>query len=89
MTTISKTDLIKTVSGKTGYSAQGTGQIIDAFLAEISELTAAGHSVALHKFGKFVQRERAARVGRNPRTGEAVEIAAHKTLAFKASKSAV
>lgn len=84
----SKSDLVKAVAEKTGYTQHGTAEIIDAFLAEITARTSAGSVVMLHKFGKFEARARPARSGRNPRTGEQVEIAASTRLTFKASKSA-
>ena len=60
---------------------------VDAVFASIEEFLAAGEKVQLIGFGNFEVRERAARQGRNPQTGEAISIAASKVPAFKAGKA--
>lgn len=57
-----------------------------ALLAEITESLAAGHNVTMHGIGKFSVVTRAARKGRNPRTGEGMEIPTKNAVVFKAAK---
>ncbi len=60
--------------------------MIEAFITEVSGALAKGEKVDLRGFGNFVAREKKARQGRNPKTGETIEIAARKAVAFKPSK---
>ena len=66
--------------------AEEIEQVVDIFFDEISERLAEGGRVELRGFGAFSTREREARVGRNPRTGEAVEVPAKRVPYFKAGK---
>jgi len=61
--------------------------IVDTILSEMSDALVNGDRIELRGFGAFSVKERAARIGRNPRTGESVEVAAKKLPAFKAGKS--
>lgn len=87
MTNFTKTDLIKAVSQATGIKKTEAESAVSAVLSIIREEATAGKTVALPGFGRFTLKERAARIGRNPRTGEPVQIAASQTLAFKPAKS--
>ena len=58
-----------------------------SLIATITETLQAGEKIAIPSLGTFEVRERAARIGRNPRTGETVEIAAKKLPVFKAAKA--
>lgn len=62
------------------------GQALDATISAISEALKAGETVTLVGFGTFSVKERAARSGRNPKTGETIKIAATKVPGFKAGK---
>jgi DNA-binding protein HU-beta len=64
-------------------SALAAEQVVDAVTASIRRVTAQGLTVNLRGFGQFEMKSRAARVGRNVRTGEPVEIAATRKLTFK------
>lgn len=66
--------------------AEEIEQVVDIFFYEISDRLAEGGRVELRGFGAFSTREREARVGRNPRTGEAVEVPAKRVPYFKAGK---
>lgn len=66
--------------------AEEIEQVVDIFFDEISERLAEGGRVELRGFGAFSTREREARTGRNPRTGEAVEVPAKRVPYFKAGK---
>ena len=61
--------------------------IVETILSEMSEALVKGDRIELRGFGAFSVKERAARIGRNPRTGESVEVAAKRLPAFKAGKS--
>ena len=81
-----KTELIDHVAQKTGLSKADVSRVLDETLSQIRETVSTGESVALRGFGTFRMAERAARTGRNPRTGEPIEIASSRSLAFKPSK---
>ena len=84
---MNKTDLITKVSELTELSKKDATKAVDAVFDAISDALQAGDKVQLVGFGNFEVRERQARKGRNPQTGEEIEIAASKTPAFKPGKS--
>jgi DNA-binding protein HU-beta len=83
---MNKAELIDAVSNHSGVARADAQRAVDAVLESISAALKGGDSVALVGFGTFVVKERAARSGRNPRTGEVIEIAAVKMPVFKAGK---
>ncbi len=83
---MNKNELITKIA-ETGLSKKDAGTALDAAIAAIGDALANGESVQLIGFGTFSVKERAAREGRNPRTGEVVKIKAAKTPAFKAGKA--
>jgi len=87
MARINKPALIEAIAAKAGITKAQAESALDAITATISESTQAGHSVALHGFGTFSMRQRAARPGRNPHTGAPIDLPASQSLGFKASKS--
>ena len=84
---MNKTELIAAVSEKTGVSKKDCEKTISAMLDQVAESLAQGDKVQIVGFGSFEVKERQARTGRNPKTGEAVEIAASKAPVFKAGKA--
>ncbi|PFG17852.1 DNA-binding protein HU-beta [Propionicimonas paludicola] len=76
-------ELVAEVADKTGLSAHSAQAAVDALLEVIVDEVAAGRPVILAGFGTFEARDRAARTGRNPRTGEPMEIAAARVPVFK------
>ena len=80
---MNKSELIGLVAEKTGSSKADATTALDAVLDGIADQLADGNSVVLAGFGTFETRDRAARTGRNPQTGESMEIAASKAPAFK------
>lgn len=66
--------------------AEEVEQVVDIFFDEIAQRLAEGGRVELRGFGAFSTREREARTGRNPRTGESVDVAAKRVPYFKAGK---
>jgi DNA-binding protein HU-beta len=83
---MNKNDLIAAVADKTGTSKAQAGQSVDATFDAITDALKAGDDVKIIGFGNFNVAKRAASVGRNPRTGEAIKIAASKSPKFKAGK---
>ncbi|MGM9681293.1 MAG: HU family DNA-binding protein [Eubacteriales bacterium] len=84
---MNKTELIQTVAEAAGLSKKDATAAVNATLDAISKTLIDGDKVQLVGFGTFEVRERAARTGKNPATGETVEIAACKSPAFKAGKA--
>jgi DNA-binding protein HU-beta len=80
---MNKADLVSAVMTSTGLSGAESEAALDAVLAAVVEAVATGDKVVLAGFGTFEPRHRAARGGRNPQTGEPIEIAASTTAAFK------
>jgi DNA-binding protein HU-beta len=81
---MNKSELIAAVVERADTSKAEAGRILDAVLAEIQKSLADGDEVAVTGFGKFSVSKRAARQGRNPRTGAAVQIPASKAPRFSA-----
>lgn len=82
-----KKELIDSIAERTGVKKSDAELVLNATLAEIERALLAGQPVTLHGFGTFELKKRDARTGRNPRTGEPVEIAASTTVAFKPAKA--
>lgn len=84
---MNKAELAASVAAKSGLSKKDAEKSIDALVEAIQEALSQGDKVTLVGFGTFEVRERAARKGRNPQTGEEIDIAAAKVPSFKAGKS--
>ncbi len=81
-----KVDLINHVAAEAGLSKVDAGAAVDAVVGGITGALSSGDSVSLVGFGTFSVTNRAARTARNPRTGEAIQVAASKAPKFKAGK---
>ena len=81
---MNKTELINAVAAKAEISKKDADKALTAVLASIEEALVKGDKVQLIGVGTFEVKERAARTGHNPKTGEAIEIAAAKLPSFKA-----
>ncbi|QRN85237.1 HU family DNA-binding protein [Clostridia bacterium] len=84
---MNKGELIASVAEKAELSKKDAEKVVGAVLDGITETLVAGDKVQIIGFGTFEVRERAARVGRNPKTGAELKIAASKVPAFKAGKA--
>ena len=82
-----KTELIAAVAEKTGLTKKDAERVINATFETIAAGLAKGDKVAVSGFGNFEVKAREARVGRNPRTKETIQIPATKLPAFKAAKA--
>lgn len=87
MGTVSKDALVRAVAETTGQQMAVTKATIDAFLDTVRNRAEAGDTLRLMGFGSFSVKARPARMGRNPSTGEAIEIPETRRLVFKASKA--
>ncbi|HEY3759859.1 MAG TPA: HU family DNA-binding protein [Solirubrobacteraceae bacterium] len=84
---MTKNDLADKVAERTGLAASEARQALDAAIDAVADELAAGGEVALAGFGKFSVSHRAARQGRNPATGETINIAASKAAKFSAASA--
>ncbi len=84
---MTKQELIDIVAEKGGLTKKETGNILDIILNTITETMTRGEKVALVGFGTFEAKTRKARQGRNPATGETIEIAARTVPSFKAGRA--
>jgi len=84
---MNKGELIDSVAASAGMSRADATKAVDAVLDSVTRTLANGGSVSLVGFGTFGVKSRAARMGRNPRTGEAIQIKASNVPGFKAGKA--
>ena len=84
---MNKAELLSTVAERAAVSKKDTARVVDTLMDTIAEVLAKGEKVQLVGFGNFEVRERSARKGRNPQTGEEIQIQASKTPAFKPGKA--
>ena len=84
---MNKTDLISTVASKSGLKQAEAATAIDGVLSAIKDALKEGNDVRLVGFGTFSVTERSASEGRNPKTGEKIQIPASKQARFKAGKT--
>ncbi|MBK1722306.1 HU family DNA-binding protein [Thiocystis violacea] len=84
---MNKSELIEKMAEAADISKTAAARALDAFTDSIAIALKEGDTVSLIGFGTFAVKERAARTGRNPQTGAAIEIKASKTPSFKAGKA--
>ena len=84
---MNRTELVAVVAEKTGLTKKDAERMVCATFDTITESLAKGEKVQISGFGIFEVKEREARVGRNPRTKESIQIPASRQPAFKASKT--
>ncbi len=84
---VNKSELIDAIAESAELSKVDAGRALDAVVSAVTRALKSGDSVTLVGFGSFVVKERAARTGRDPRSGKEIQIAASKAPAFKPGKS--
>ncbi|MFO8151751.1 HU family DNA-binding protein [Thioalkalivibrio sp.] len=84
---MNKSELIEAIAEEADVPKAQAGRVIDAMTSVVGDALSEGQQVSMVGFGTFMVRERPARSGRNPRTGETIQIAASKTPSFKAGKA--
>jgi len=84
---MTKTELVGKIASEAGISKAQAEKAVDGFVSAVSDALASGDKITLVGFGTFSIGERAQREGRNPRTGEKIQIPASKIVKFKAGKT--
>lgn len=84
---MNKTELIEKLALDTGVTKKVAAEVLDAYHTIVANELAADNDVVIVGFGTWSAKHREARTGRNPRTGEPLELAASRTPAFKAGKA--
>lgn len=83
--TLTRMDLSESVFREVGLSRNESAQLVESVLTHMSDALVAGESVKISSFGTFSVRDKAARVGRNPKTGQEVPISPRRVLTFRPS----
>lgn len=83
---MTKADIIETVSGKCGFSKKESAELVECVFSLIKGCLESGEDLKISGFGKFEVKQKNPRRGRNPQTGEALEISARRILSFKPSQ---
>lgn len=84
---MNKSQLVDKIAEGAEISKAAAGRALDSFIEAVTDALKKGDSVQLVGFGTFAVRERSARTGRNPQTGQTIQIAAAKVPSFKAGKA--
>ena len=84
---INLTDIVKAVAEDQSLSQTAAKSTIDSFIETIIAMSKEGKKISIYGFGNFEVKERAARVGKNPRTGEEIQVSACKVVKFKPAKN--
>jgi len=83
---MTKADIVETIYEKIGFSRKESAEIVDLVFDLLKETLESGNKVKISGFGNFVIREKRSRKGRNPQTGEEIQISARRVLTFKPSQ---
>jgi len=84
MTTLTKAELVNLLIKNLNFDKSAAKRMVDSFFLGIDQQLRQGQMVRLSSFGNFVLRDKNARQGRNPKTGEAVEVSARRVVTFRA-----
>lgn len=83
---MTKADLVEAVHTKVGFSKRESAEIVEMVFNTMKDTLEQGEKIKISGFGNFEVRDKRARVGRNPQTGEVIEISARRVLTFKPSQ---
>jgi integration host factor subunit alpha len=83
---VTKADIIESVYEKVGFSKKEAADVVEMVFDTIKETLERGEKIKISGFGNFIVREKKSRVGRNPQTGEEIEISARRVLTFRPSQ---
>ena len=87
MARMTKADIIEAVYEKVGgFSKKEAAEIVESVFKQIKDTLKDGEKIKISGFGNFIVREKKARIGRNPQTGEEITISARRVLTFKPSQ---
>ena len=84
--TLTKSDIVENLNNEIGLNKREAKELVDLLFNDIKNLLSEGHEVKLSGFGNFQLRDKSPRPGRNPRTGEDVEISARRVVTFKSGQ---
>ena len=82
---LTKADIVQSIADEQGWPKKEATKTVEALLEIIKQTLEAGEDVLISRFGKFCVKEKAARVGRNPATGEPLTLTPRKVVTFKSS----
>ena len=83
--TVTRSDLVEAVYREVGLSRNDSAEMVESILRHVSDALVAGQTVKISSFGAFAVRDKGARIGRNPKTGEEVPIEPRRVLVFRPS----
>ena len=83
---MTKADIVEALYEKVGFSKKEAADLVELVFDQIKGTLAQGQKIKISGFGNFVVREKRARVGRNPQTGQSIEISARRVLTFRPSQ---
>jgi len=83
---MTKADIVETIYEKVGFSRKESAEIVDLVFDLMKETLESGEKIKVSGFGNFIIREKRSRKGRNPQTGEEIQISARRVLTFKPSQ---
>ena len=83
---LTKFDIVKSLNNEIGLNKREAKELVDSFFENIKKLLSQGQEVKLSGFGNFQLKNKSSRPGRNPRTGEDVEITARRVVTFKSGQ---
>ena len=83
---LTKFDIVEDLNNEIGLNKREAKELVEMLFNDIKHLLSEGHEVTLSGFGNFQVRNKSARPGRNPRTGEDVEISARRVVTFKSGQ---
>ena len=84
--TLTKADIVENLNNEIGLNKREAKELVDMLFNDIKNLLSEGHEVKLSGFGNFQLKDKSSRPGRNPRTGEDVEISARRVVTFKSGQ---
>ena len=83
---MTKADIVETIYERVGFSKKESAELVETVFDVIKDALVGGEKVKFSGFGNFIVREKKARIGRNPQTGEEITISARRVLTFKPSQ---
>ena len=83
---MTKADIIESVYEKVGFSKKEAAEVVEMVFDTIKETLERGEKIKISGFGNFIVRDKKSSVGRNPQTGEEIEISARRVLTFRPSQ---
>ena len=83
---MTKADIVEALYEKVGFSKKEAADLVELVFDQIKDTLAQGKKIKISGFGNFVVRDKRSRIGRNPQTGESIEISARRVLTFRPSQ---